>query len=609
MAELTVGMPLTLAERIDQVFPTLKEVQIARVAEHGRRRRVRPGEVLLDVGDQLRFFVVTAGNIDIVSASGATESLIVTLQPGQFSGEVNMLSGRRGFARIRAGMDGEVIEVEREQLLSLVRTDSELSDILMRAFILRRVELIAHQVGDAVLVGSNHSANTLRIKEFLTRNGYPHAYVDLERDPDVQQLLDRFHVGLADIPVVICRGQLVLRNPTNREIADCLGFNEAIDRTHVRDLVVVGAGPAGLAAAVYGASEGLDVLVLESNAPGGQAGSSSKIENYLGFPTGISGQDLAGRAYTQAQKFGAQIMIAKCARRLACGRKPYAIEMDDGQHVTARAVIIATGAVYRRLGIDNVSQFEGTGTYYGATFVESQLCRDEEVIVVGGGNSAGQAAVFLAQTSKCVHMLVRAEGLAASMSRYLIRRIEENPAIDLRTCTEIVALEGKDHLERVQWCDKRTGKSETRDIRHIFVMADAIPNTRWLDGCVLVDANGFIKTGTDLTREGPDKRALAACTISASLGNELARSFRSRRRSCRKRQTRRLCRRRKINFRRVCSSSTARINNDVRPGLPSSRRDHVDQTRGMPRMRRVREDRLIVGASAHMSAMRRDPLL
>jgi len=501
MSDATLAMPLTLTERIDQIFPTLTATQIARIAARGRTRQIQQGEVLQEPGDQLRFFVVTAGKIDIVSVFGSSEAPIVTLQSGQFTGEANMLSGRRGFARIRASTDGEVIEVEREQLLSLVQTDSELSEILMRAFILRRVELIAHQVGDAVLVGSTHSAATLRIKEFLTRNGYPHAYVDLDRDPDVQALLDRFHVSLTDIPVVICRGESVLRNPTNRQIADCLGFNEAIDRTHVRDLVVIGAGPSGLAAAVYGASEGLDVLVLESNAPGGQAGSSSKIENYLGFPTGISGQDLAGRAYTQAQKFGAQILIAKCAKRLACDRKPYVIELDDGGRAPARAVIIATGAVYRRLSLENAAQFEGAGIYYGATFVESQLCRAEEVIVVGGGNSAGQAAVFLAETSKCVHMLVRSDGLAASMSRYLIRRIEENPAINLRTCTEIVSLEGNEHVERVAWRDNRTGKIDMRNIRHIFVMTGAVPNTEWLGGCVLLDAKGFIKTGTDLSRD------------------------------------------------------------------------------------------------------------
>jgi thioredoxin reductase (NADPH) len=501
MAEPILGIPLTLANRVEQIFPTLTEAQIARIAAQGSKRPVQRGEVLLDLGDQLRFFVVTKGKIDILSVSGSTESLVVTLTPGQFTGEVNLLAGRRGFTRIRASELGEVIEVQREQLLKLIQTDSELSDILMRAFILRRVELISHQIGDVVLLGSTYSPETLRIREFLTRNGYPHAYIDLDQNPEAQELLDRFHVGVQDVPVVICRGQSVLRNPTNRQIADCLGFNEAIDRTHLRDLIIVGAGPAGLAAAVYGTSEGLDVLVVESEAPGGQAGSSSKIENYLGFPTGISGQELAGRAYTQAQKFGAEIMIAKCAKHLACNRKPYAIELDDGQSVSARTVVIASGATYRKLSIDNAARFQGAGIYHGATFVESQLCRDQEVIVVGGGNSAGQAAVFLAQTSRRVHMLVRSEGLAASMSRYLIRRIEGHSSIDLRTCTEIVAVEGTKHLERVTWRDKRTGKTETHDIRHIFVMTGAVPNTGWLSNCVLVDANGFIKTGTDLTSE------------------------------------------------------------------------------------------------------------
>jgi thioredoxin reductase (NADPH) len=501
MTDTTASVTPPLTAGLDRLFPTLTSAQIARIAAHGDTRQVQRGEVLVEAGENPRFFVVTAGNIEIVRPARGTEEVVAICGPGQFTGEVNMLSGRRGFLRIRASTSGEVIAVERERLLALVQADSELSDILMRAFILRRVELIARGIGDAVLLGSSHSSGTLRIKEFLTRNGHPYSYLDLDRDADVQDLLDHFHISIADIPVMICRGELVLRNPSNQQIADCLGFNEAIDQTQIRDLVIVGAGPAGLAAAVYGASEGLDVLVLESDSPGGQAGSSSKIENYLGFPTGISGQDLAGRAYTQAQKFGAQVMIAKDARRLACDRKPYAIEMDGGQRVPARTVIIATGALYRRLSLDNVAQFEGVGVYYGATFVESQLCCGEEVIVVGGGNSAGQAAVFLAQTSKCVHMLVRSEGLAASMSRYLIRRIEENPAINLRTCTEIVALEGNEHLERVQWRDKRTGKTETRNIRHIFVMTGAVPNTAWLGGCLSLDAKGFIKTGMDLSRD------------------------------------------------------------------------------------------------------------
>jgi thioredoxin reductase (NADPH) len=350
-------------------------------------------------------------------------------------------------------------------------------------------------------MGSTHSAGTLRIKEFLMRNGHPYSYIDLERDPDVQNLLDTFQISPNEIPVLICRGQLVLRNPSNQQIADCLGFNESVDQTHVRDLVVIGAGPSGLAAAVYGASEGLDVLVIETGSPGGQAGSSSRIENYLGFPTGISGQDLAGRAYLQAQKFGAEIFIAN-ANRLICDRKPYIIEVGIGARISARTIVIATGAQYRKLPLGNLSRFEGAGVYYGATFVEAQLCgKEEEVIVIGGGNSAGQAAVFLAQTTKRVHMLVRSSDLAASMSRYLIRRIEENPKIVVRPHTEIVGLEGGDHLESVRWQNNQTGQIEEHKIRHIFIMTGADPNTRWLDGCIALDDKGFIKTGPDLSAE------------------------------------------------------------------------------------------------------------
>jgi thioredoxin reductase (NADPH) len=417
-----------------------------------------------------------------------------------------MLSGRRGLVRLRATEPGKVIEVGHNEFLSLVQTDGELSEILMRAFILRRVELIAHGFGDVVFVGSNHCAGTLRIKEFLTRNGHPYTYLDLDRDASVQDLLDRFNVVAGDVPVLICRGEIVLRNPTNAQIAECLGFNEGIDQTHIRDLVIVGAGPSGLAAAVYAASEGLDVLVLESNAPGGQAGSSSRIENYLGFPTGISGQDLAGRAYTQAQKFGAQLVIAKGATQLTCDRKPYAIEIEHGTRVPARAVIIATGAEYRKVGLDSLSRFEGAGVYYGATFIEAQVCSGEDVIVIGGGNSAGQAAVFLAQTAKRVYMLVRSDGLAESMSRYLIRRIEDNPSITLCTRTEIAALDGEDRLERVQWRNNVTGAVEFHEIRHVFVMTGASPSTAWLQGCVALDTKGFIKTGADLS---PDDLAAA----------------------------------------------------------------------------------------------------
>jgi thioredoxin reductase (NADPH) len=317
----------------------------------------------------------------------------------------------------------------------------------------------------------------------------------------VQALLDHFHVTAADVPVLICRGDVVLRNPSNQEIADCLGFNDAIDATKGRDLVIIGAGPAGLAAAVYAASEGLDVLVVESNAPGGQAGASSRIENYLGFPTGISGQDLAGRAYSQAQKFGAELIIATGATQLTCGRVPYGVEIGNGARISARAVIIATGAQYCRPQLENLSQFEGAGIYYSATFMEAQVCGDEEVVVIGGGNSAGQAAVFLAQTARRVHMLVRSAGLAESMSRYLIRRIEDNPKIELRVHTELAGLEGNNHLERVQWKNNVSGEVEVHDIRHVFVMTGATPGTQWLNGCVAMDAKNFIKTGPDLSAE------------------------------------------------------------------------------------------------------------
>ena len=488
--------------RLDHIYPTLTAAQVARIAPHGRSRRVAAGEVLVQAGERTaRLFIVTAGRIDVVRSSAEGEDVVVSLGPGMFTGEVTMLSGRPGLAQLRAGAAGEVIAVDRDDLLALMQTDAELSELFMRAFILRRVGLIASGVSDVVLLGSSHCQGTLRIREFLTRNGHPYTMLDLDRDAGVEELLARFHVNAADVPVVICRGDVVLRNPTNQQIADCLGFNDAIDQTQVRDLVIVGAGPAGLAAAVYGASEGLDVLVVETSAPGGQAGASSRIENYLGFPMGIPGQELADRAYTQAEKFGAQVIIGKGAMRLACARRPYALAIGDGQRLPARAVVIATGAEYRRLPIDGLPRFEGAGVYYAATFMESQLCAGEEVIVVGAGNSAGQAAVFLAQAARRVHMLIRSEGLADTMSRYLIRRIEDHPRIVRHVHTELVSVEGNGHLERVGWRDNPTGRIETHAIRHVFAMTGAVPSSRWLDGCLALDAKGFIKTGPDLSQE------------------------------------------------------------------------------------------------------------
>jgi thioredoxin reductase (NADPH) len=500
MSDRRRGLPLT-SSRDEQIFPILTPAQIRRIAPHGHIRAVQQGEVIVEQGDRnVPFFVVVSGELEIVRPSGATETLITVHRSGQFSGEVNALSGRRALFRMRATKAGELIELDRQHMLALVQTDAELGEIMMRAFLLRRVELVAAGVGDVVLIGSTHSAGTLRIKEFLMRNGHPYSYVDLDRDSEVQNLLDGFHIASSEIPVMICRGEIVLRNPTNQQVLDCLGFNETVDQTQIRDLVIIGAGPAGLAAAVYGASEGLDVLVLESSSPGGQAGSSSRIENYLGFPTGISGQELATRAYNQAQKFGAQVLIAK-GTRLACDHKPYVVEVENGARIPARTIVIATGAEYRRPPLNNLLHFEGAGVYYGATFVEAQLCGGEEVIVVGGGNSAGQAAVFLAETTKRVQMLIRSAGLAESMSRYLIRRIEQTPTIVLLPHTEIVALEGGDHLESVRWRNNQTGQIDEHNIRHVFVMTGAAPNTSWLDGCVALDAKGFIKAGPDLSPE------------------------------------------------------------------------------------------------------------
>jgi thioredoxin reductase (NADPH) len=502
MTDTASSLPQKIESRLEHVFPTLTAAQIARIAAHGRLRATQQGEVLVEAGAKVvPFFVVTAGEVEIVRPYSEVETVIVVHKPGQFTGEVNLISGRRSLFRARVREAGEVIELNHEQTVALVQSDAEISEILMRAFILRRGELVASEMGDAVLVGSVHSSGTLRIKEFLTRNSHPYKYIDLDREADVQVLLDHFHVAVTDVPVLICRGDAVLRNPSNQRIAECLGFNDAIDQMHVRDVVIVGAGPSGLSAAVYGASEGLDVLVVESNAPGGQAGSSSKIENYLGFPFGIAGQELMGRAYDQAQKFGAQVITAKGATQLTCSRKPYAVEIDKGSRVPARAIVIATGVEYRKLSVENLQHFEGMGVYYGATNSEAQVCSQEDVIVVGGANSAGQAAVFLSQTAKRVQMFVRSDGLAEGMSKYLIRRIQDNPKIVVRTRTEIVALEGVDHLEWVHSRDNRTDNVEKENIRHVFVMTGAVPNTQWLDGCIALDAKGFIKTGPDLSQD------------------------------------------------------------------------------------------------------------
>jgi thioredoxin reductase (NADPH) len=486
----------------DATFPTLTAAQIARLDPIGKRLKVSEGDVLFEAGARSQsLFVVLDGRLEVLSPSDGGETRITFHDPGQFTGEVNMLAGRPTLVRTRAAAASELLEIDPPTLRKIVQTDPELSEIFLRAFLRRRTTLIARSLGDLLLVGSRYSAATLRLKEFLSRNGHPYTYVEVERDSGIQEMLEHLEINLDDIPVLICHRRGVLKNPSNAEVARCLGFNSEIDETRVYDLIVVGAGPSGLAAAVYAASEGLDVLVLEGNAPGGQAGSSSRIENYLGFPTGITGQDLAGRAFVQAEKFGAQIAIARVASGISCERRPFAVACADAEPVRARSLVIASGVEYRKLQIPNLSQFEGVGIYYCATRLEAQLCSNEEIVVVGGGNSAGQAAVFLSGIAKHVHVLVRGPNLADSMSRYLIRRIEDSPSITLRTRTQIVSLEGNGHLEHLAWENLESGAKETRDVRHIFSMTGAIPNTAWLGGCVALDEKQFIKTGADILPE------------------------------------------------------------------------------------------------------------
>jgi thioredoxin reductase (NADPH) len=477
----------------------LTEAQLGRLRRVGKLRKVEPGDILFQPGDSaVPFFVLLSGSMEIVQPGLEGDVAIATHGPGEFTGEMTMISGQRCLVLGRVTDGGEFQEISGEGLRAIVATDAELSEIFMRAFILRRLALIARGQGNLILMGSRHCANTLRLREFLARNAHPYTYVDLDTDKTSQELLDRFAVKMSEVPVVICNARTVLRNPTPQKLADCLGFNVNIEQTHVRDLIIVGAGPSGLAAAVYAASEGLDALLIETEAPGGQAGSSSKIENYLGFPTGISGQELAARAIAQAQKFGAQMMVAHKVVQLKCERRPYEVVLDNGHKLAARAVVISTGAQYKKPALANLTRFEGQGIYYGATFMESQLCGGDDVVVVGGANSAGQAAVFLSQATRKVHMLVRRGGLSDTMSRYLIQRITENPAIEMHYQTEIVGLEGQMHLEQVTWVDRATGETSTHPIRHVFMMTGASPRTEWLKGCIALDDKGFILTGRDL---------------------------------------------------------------------------------------------------------------
>ncbi|WP_353063703.1 FAD-dependent oxidoreductase [Tunturibacter psychrotolerans] len=481
------------------MWPILTEAEIDRARPYGRTRRTELGEILYRPGEVGRpCFLVLSGYLEIVQPTVYGERLVAHMCAGMFTGEAGSIAGQRTVVQGRVIEAGEILEIRPDELRALVARDAGLSETLLRAFMLRRLMLINRQLGNVCVIGSRHSSDTLRIREFLARNGHPYTFIDLDADDTARDLLDRFSIAISEVPIVIGNGTMVLRNPTTSQLADCLGLNDNIHTGLLHDLIIVGAGPAGLAAAVYGASEGLDTLLIESHAPGGQAGSSSKIENYLGFATGVSGQDLATNATKQAQKFGAKMALARAIVELRCHRRPYELVRDDGTVFFGRTIVIATGARYNKPAAVPLDRYAGRGVHYGATYIEAQLCEHEEVIVVGGGNSAGQAVVYLSQTARKVYMLVRACDLAESMSRYLIQRISGNPSIELLCNSELCGLEGENILEKVSWIDKLTGQVRSVPTRHLFIMTGASPNTDWLQGSVALDEKGFILTGRDL---------------------------------------------------------------------------------------------------------------
>jgi thioredoxin reductase (NADPH) len=479
---------------------------VERVSRYGVREVLSDGTTIFESGQRsIDFFLVLDGAVEIFDRDPhGVAQVFATLGAKQFAGELHMFNDREVLVSGRVQGDSTVIRIRHGEFRRLMTGEPDIGEIVMRAFILRRVALIRQAHGGVVLIGATHAADTLRLERFLTRNGYPHRTLDIESDPDAGGFMTCLELTPEDLPVVVASGHRILRNPAIPALAETLGLTETIEPERRYDVAIVGAGPAGLAAAVYAASEGLDTIVLEAIAPGGQAGTSSKIENYLGFPTGISGQALSARAQIQAQKFGARLEIARSVAALDCAGEPYRLTLDDGQIVQAGAIVVASGARYRRLDVVDCERFEGQGIHYAATAMEAQLCGGEPVVVVGGGNSAGQAAMFLSRSATHVHIVVRADGLAATMSDYLVQRIHQSPHITLHTRTTISALGGDNRLRRVSW-KKADGDSETHPVGNIFVMIGADPNTDWLGGCLALDPKGFVETG-----KGADGMALAS---------------------------------------------------------------------------------------------------
>jgi thioredoxin reductase (NADPH) len=497
--------------RHHQMFPVFDRTQIetAKRFASGPARNFAPGEVVFEAGERnAPAWLVLKGSIDVVRRDGLNrESPITSYGPGQFSGEVSQLAGAGMLASGRAGPQGcTALPFDAAHVRALMVGSADVGEFLMRAFILRRVGLIEDGGVGSVLIGKPGTPELVRLEGFLGRNGYPYTVLDASDDADGRAVVERFGVLPDELPLMVCPNGTVLKRPTDAEAGVILGITPELDPERVFDVAVVGAGPAGLAAAVYGASEGLSVLVLDQRAFGGQAGASARIENYLGFPTGISGMALAGRAFNQALKFGAEIAIPLEVARLDCrsdghSRAPLQLELTNGNAVRARTVVVASGARYRRPPISNLSVFEGAGVSYWASPVEAKLCEGEEVALVGGGNSAGQAVVFLAPKVKRLHLVVRGEGLEASMSRYLIDRIAALPNVELHTHTEVIGLEGDEvsGLTGAVFRDRKTGATHSCSLRHLFLFIGADPNAAWLEHCVAMDDKGFVVTGADFT--------------------------------------------------------------------------------------------------------------
>ncbi|MFB9122881.1 cyclic nucleotide-binding domain-containing protein [Paraburkholderia dipogonis] len=483
--------------RHHQIFPRLNEKQFAVLERYGERRRLKAGDVLFTEGDRhIPMFTIVSGTIEASRGAGDKHHVLGTHGPGSFTGEVGTLAGRGAVASARATSDCEVIVIDEESLRALVVAEAELSETIMRAYILRRVAFIQDQHGGTLVIGSSASWSTLVLRHFLSRNAQPFAYFDIVEHEEAKALLERYDATEADIPVIVTLQGNVLKQPTNRAVADAIGLSPDRLNGERFDVVVVGAGPGGLAAAVYAASEGLRVAVVDTKAPGGQAGTSSKIENYFGFPTGISGQALAGRGLSQCRKFGAEVGVPIEVLGIECeNAPPFHLRLNYDEHVYANAVVIATGARYRKPQLPRLEEFEGSGIYYSATYMEAAFCNNQELIIVGGGNSAGQAAVFLSGFARHVHIVIRGDGLSASMSNYLIRRIEAAANISVHVRTQIVELNGETQLESIKWDSQ--GHIEEKPIRHVFLFLGAQPSTGWLGDCVALDKHGFVLTGPD----------------------------------------------------------------------------------------------------------------